>query len=68
MEALRLVKGGQVASVAAEILGIPKATLENWVKLNTKGQLHLFRVRTGKTAQRRMRRSSITMIAMTSRI
>ena len=31
LEAVRLVKGGQVASVTAKILGIPKATLENWV-------------------------------------
>jgi transposase-like protein len=39
LEAVRLVKGGQVASVTAKILGIPKATLENWVRLNSKGQL-----------------------------
>ena len=39
MEALRLVKGGQVAAVTAKILGIPKQTLENWVRLAHKGQL-----------------------------
>src|SRR5665647_912389 len=39
LEAVRLVKGGQVASVTAKILGIPKASLENWVRLNSKGQL-----------------------------
>ena len=38
-EALKLVKGGQVAAVTAKILGIPKQTLENWVRLAHKGQL-----------------------------
>ena len=38
-EALKLVKGGQVAAVRAKILGIPKQTLENWVRLANKGQL-----------------------------
>ena len=37
--AVRLVKGGQVAAVTAKILGIPKQTLENWVRLDGKGQL-----------------------------
>ncbi len=31
MEAVRLVRGGQVAAVTAKVLGIPKQTLENWV-------------------------------------
>ena len=31
LEAVRLVKGRQVAAVTAKILGIPKQTLENWV-------------------------------------
>ena len=35
----RLVKGGQSVSVTAKILGIPKASLDNWVKLSGKGQL-----------------------------
>jgi len=39
MQAVRLVKGGQVAAVTAKILGIPKQTLENWVRLHAKGQL-----------------------------
>lgn len=39
LEAVRLVKGGQVAAVTAKILGIPKQTLENWVRLDGKGQL-----------------------------
>ena len=39
MEAVRLVKGGQACSVTAKILGIPKQTLENWVRLHGKGQL-----------------------------
>jgi hypothetical protein len=30
MGAVRLVKGGQACSVTAKILGIPKASLENW--------------------------------------
>ena len=33
LEALKLVKGGQVSAVTAKILGIPKQTLENWVRL-----------------------------------
>jgi transposase-like protein len=39
MEAVRLVKGGQVAAVTAKVLGIPKQTLENWVRLDSKGTL-----------------------------
>ncbi|MEY4294686.1 MAG: hypothetical protein RLY82_374 [Pseudomonadota bacterium] len=39
MEAVRLVKGGRVAAVTAKVLGIPKQTLENWVRLDGKGQL-----------------------------
>ena len=39
MEAVRLVRGGQVAAVTAKVLGIPKQTLENWVRLDSKGQL-----------------------------
>ena len=39
LEAVRLVKGGQAASVTAKILGIPKAGLENWVRLNAKGKI-----------------------------
>ena len=39
MEAVRLVKGGQAVSVTAKVLGISKASLDNWVKLSAKGQL-----------------------------
>ena len=39
LEAVRLVKGGQAAAVTAKILGMPKQTLENWVRLSNKGQL-----------------------------
>ena len=39
LEAVRLVKSGQAASVTAKILGIPKASLENWVRLSAKGEL-----------------------------
>ena len=38
MEDLRLVKCGQVASVTTKILGVPKQTLEHWVRLHNKGQ------------------------------
>ena len=37
LEAVRLVKGRQVAAVTAKILGIPKQTLENWVRLGQQG-------------------------------
>ena len=33
LEAVRLVKAGQEASVTARVLGIPKQTLSNWVRL-----------------------------------
>ena len=39
LEAVRLVKGKQAASVTAKILGIPKASLENWVRLSARGEL-----------------------------
>jgi transposase len=39
LEAVRLVKGGQSATVTARVLGIPKQTLDNWVRLSAKGQL-----------------------------
>ena len=39
MEAVRLVRGGQVAAVTAKVLGIPKQSLENWVRLDSKGKL-----------------------------
>ena len=39
MEAVRLVTGGQDVSVTARVLSIPKATLANWVRLSSKGQL-----------------------------
>jgi transposase-like protein len=39
LEAVRLVKAGQEGSVTARVLGIPKATLGNWVRLGEKGEL-----------------------------
>ncbi|VVM08292.1 hypothetical protein MAMT_02261 [Methylacidimicrobium tartarophylax] len=39
MEAVRLVKAGQEASVTARVLGMPKQTLSNWVRLAEKGEL-----------------------------
>ena len=39
LEAVRLVKGGQVVPVTAKILGVPTQTLGNWVRLSDKGQL-----------------------------
>ena len=39
LEAVRLVRGGQAAAVTAKVLGMPKQTLENWLKLDAKGQL-----------------------------
>ncbi len=38
-EAIRQVHAGQSLSVTAQALGIPKATLGNWVRLADKGQL-----------------------------
>ena len=39
LEAVRLVKAGQEASVRARVLGMPKQTLSNWVRLAEKGEL-----------------------------
>ena len=39
LEAVRLVKAGQEVSVTARVLGIPKQTLSNWVRLGDKGEL-----------------------------
>jgi len=39
LEAVRQVKAGQSISVTAKVLGIPKASLSNWVRLSAKGVL-----------------------------
>ncbi len=39
MEAVRLVRGGQAIAVVAKVLGIPKASLGNWVRNAAKGDL-----------------------------
>lgn len=39
LEAVRLVHSGQGQSQVARTLGIPKATLGNWVRLSAKGAL-----------------------------
>jgi transposase-like protein len=39
LEAVRLVQGGQACTVTAKVLGIPKQTLENWIRLAAKGKL-----------------------------
>jgi len=39
LEAVRLVKTGQEASVTARVLGIPKASLGNWIRAAEKGEL-----------------------------
>ena len=38
-EAVRQVKAGRAASVVAKTLGVPKASLTNWVRADAKGQL-----------------------------
>ena len=39
LEAVRLVKAGQEAAVTARVLGVPKQSLSNWVRLADKGAL-----------------------------
>jgi len=39
MEALRLIKGGQSVSDTAKILGVPKGSLENWMRWEKTGVL-----------------------------
>ena len=38
-EAVRQVKAGRAASVVAKTLGMPKASLTNWVRADGKGEL-----------------------------
>ena len=40
LEAVRQVKAGQSGAVVAKVLGIPKASLGNWVRLSSKGELN----------------------------
>ena len=40
-EAVRQVKAGRAASAVAATLGMPKASLTNWVRADAKGQLAL---------------------------
>ena len=39
LEAVRQVRAGQAIGVVARVLGIPKASLGNWVRAETKGEL-----------------------------
>jgi transposase len=39
LEAVRQVKGGQSIAAVAKVLGIPKASLSNWVRQDVRGQL-----------------------------
>ena len=39
LEAVRLVKTGQSVGMTAKVLGIPKASLGNWVRRSAGGQL-----------------------------
>jgi transposase len=47
-EAVRQVKAGRTAAVVAQTLGMPKASLTNWVRADAKGLLG--RLPDGKTA------------------
>ena len=40
MEAVRQVRAGQAVAVVAKVLGIPKASLGNWVRNTAKGDLN----------------------------
>lgn len=39
LEAVRLVRAGQSVGMTAKVLGIPKASLSNWVRSSEQGQL-----------------------------
>jgi len=39
LEAVRLVQSGQSCSLAAKLLGVPKQTLDNWLRQSRKGNL-----------------------------
>ena len=51
LEAARLVKAGQEASVTARVLAVPKQTLSNWVWLADKGALEGAGERPGSAEQ-----------------
>lgn len=38
LEAVRLVRSGQSVGTTAKVLGIPKASLSNWVRLSEQGR------------------------------
>ena len=76
LEAVRLVQGGQACAVTAKVLGIPKQTLENWVRQSVKGklfgagakpvspeQMELARLR-AELARVKMERDILTVIAV----
>ncbi len=60
LEAVRQVKAGQAIAVVGKVLGIPKASLSNWVRLAAKGKLDGGDV-TGKAV---IRRSTPTAYSM----
>lgn len=39
LEAVRQVRAGQAIAVVAKVLGLPKASLGNWVRLSAKEEL-----------------------------
>ena len=39
MEAVRLVRNGQSSADVAKILGVPKGSLENWIRCDDNGSL-----------------------------
>lgn len=39
LEAVRQVRSGQAKSVVCKVLGIPKASLGNWVRMAARGEL-----------------------------
>ena len=39
MEAVRLVRNGQFSADVAKILGVPKGSLENWIRWDDNGSL-----------------------------
>lgn len=49
-EAVRQVKAGRAASVVAATLGMPKASLTNWVRADARGQVGVGAVPEGKAA------------------
>jgi len=55
LEAVRQVRAGQAASAVAKVLGIPKASVSNWVRQSARGSWKVCLVPTKRSRSRQSR-------------